>query len=121
MKELEATKKALISTENEDLKKDLRHQIYEHNQNLEELELRIEVVTVDLESIRDRIPNVVSTEETTELSDRQSKFELDAFKMVSRLSAPLSKSLLWDVLDEFTKSEVNKFFSSMLNFLSMLN
>ena len=42
---------------------------------------------VDLENIKERIPNVKSSELSEENSDRQSKFELDALKMVSRLSA----------------------------------
>ena len=101
--------KSSLSSSGEDEKSEIHETIQECNQNIEDLELKIEVVGNDLEYIRSRLPNSGETVEEDEQSQthRQTKLEDDAMKMIANLSAPITKTLLWDVLEITTKAEVS--------------
>ena len=108
MKILKETKRSLSSSE-EDEKSEIHETIHDCNQNIEDLELKIEVVGNDLEYIRSRLPNNCETVEEDEESHihKQTKLEDDAMKMIANLSAPITKTLLWDILEITTKAEVS--------------
>ncbi len=104
MKQLKDAKKSLSCAEDDERYR-ISSTIQECNQNIEELELKIEVVGNDLEDIRSRLPNGEAND-TDEMSEKPSKFENDAMKMIGNLSTPVTKTLLWDILDFATKAEV---------------
>ncbi len=111
MKVLKDARSALRSC-NEEEKFLFGEKVQECNQNIEDLELKLEVVGNDLESIRSRLPSC-SEEEGGENS-MSFKFESDAMKMVANLSAPITKTLLWDILETTTKIEVSILYTTCI-------
>ena len=107
MKVLKAARSALGSSRSnvEDMSS-LRDKVQECNQNIEDLELKLEVVGNDLETIRSHLPNNHEDDDTKE-NESSSKYENDAMKMIANLSAPVTKTLLWDILESTTKIEVS--------------
>ena len=104
MKLLKEAKEELRTCEDEDDSSNVEQAIRDSNQTIEDLELSLEVVEGDLERIRSKLPHI----DTAEVEEEPSKFESDAMKMIANLSGPVSKTLLWDILEITTKSEVAK-------------
>ena len=99
---------------------DIHNEIKECESSIEDLELRIEVVGSDLEQLRSLLPNGNEMDCEPNMVDPQRNFENDAIQMISNLTAPVAKTLLWDILDIATQSEV-RFNSSLLLFFMMLS
>ncbi len=118
MKFIKEAKNGLITSDEEE-KYSVQETIQESEQNIEDLELKIEVVGNDLENIRSRLPN--SGKNSAEDEPIDEKFENDAIKMIANLSAPVTKTLLWDILDITTKAEVSQMKILLLTTASTIN
>lgn len=99
--------KSSQSHTNDDSMEDVEIKFQEHKGNVEELELKLEVIEADLETVRSRLPNIDAIESGDARSDKQLKVEDDTMKMISNLSTPVTKTLLIEVLDNLTASEVS--------------
>ena len=108
MKTLKEAKRVIKSSSNIEQGNEVQETISECNQNIEDLELKIEVVSNNLDSIRSRLPNVSESVEDDKSSrnQNQEKFENDAIKMIANLTGPVAKTLLWEILDITTNAEV---------------
>jgi hypothetical protein len=78
--------------------------IKEHEQNIEDLELRMELVTSDLEDIRSRLKLDTSPEEND--SD-EINFEKEV-NFISKLRAPVVRTVLVEMMREMTNTEVSR-------------
>ena len=76
----------------------------EYEQNIEEVELNLELVGADLEEIRSKLPRGLVDEGHGQ--DFEPKSESSALKMVSNMDAPVARTMLWEILDLVTLSQV---------------
>ena len=104
MKLLKEAQEELNSSRNEHDANEIEMMIRDSKQSVEDLEFRLEVIESDLERIRSKLPNI----DDSDTDEETSAFEADAMKMIGNLDGPVSKSLLWDVLEVATKSEAGK-------------
>ncbi|KAL7517721.1 hypothetical protein ACHAWX_002619 [Stephanocyclus meneghinianus] len=80
--------------------------IRELEENVQGYLIQIELVEDDLEKLRSRWPSVENESSDNKLICTSPRKEESTKQMISRLEAPVLRTLLWSVLDSCTKSEV---------------
>ena len=123
--ELQAIKAARqdtkLSTEESDDHDEQRIQsLRDHEHNINDLELKLDLVGAELEDLRAKLPRGEIDDRNIEGVDPTCDEDLDggeasgltrsensATRMMSNLNAPVLRTILWDMLDAFTKSEVS--------------
>ena len=93
----------------------------DHEHNINDLELKLDLVGAELEDLRAKLPrgeiegrnnegvDPTCDEELVggETSALTTRSEDSASRMISNLSAPILRTILWEMLDTFTESEVS--------------
>ena len=92
----------------------------DHEHNINDLELKLDLVGAELEDLRAKLPrgeledrNIEGVDPTCDddlvggETSGLTRSEDSATRMMSNLSAPVLRTILWDMLDAFTKSEVS--------------
>jgi hypothetical protein len=82
-----------------------QEKLREREQIIDDLELKLEVVEADLDDIRKRLPVSDYLDEGDD-SSTGNKSESSAAKMIVNLAVPTIRTLLWDLLQSMTESEV---------------
>ncbi|GFH45956.1 kinesin family member 4/21/27 [Chaetoceros tenuissimus] len=90
--------------DNEEGSSEIEQAIKDSKETIEDIELRLEVVEGEMEDIKSRFPCVDS--EDGELCN--SKYENDAMKMIANLSKPVSKTLLWNMIEVASQAKIGK-------------
>jgi len=106
MSSLQELQNLTKSQEDGNVAKDLELRIHEHKENVEELELKVEVIESEIENIRSRLPNIQTIERGEE--QKQLKIEEDTTRMISNLSAPITRTLLMEILENLTMVEIDR-------------
>lgn len=122
--ELQAIKAARQDTkssmeESGDLDEQGIQSLRDHEHNINDLELKLDLVGAELEDLRAKLPRGETENWNNEGGDHSSEEALgggetsgltrsedSASRMISNLGAPTLRTILWDMLDKFTKSEV---------------
>ena len=81
--------------------------IIEREQTVEDIEIQIELVAADLEDLKVKLPCQDDTERTEEINETQ-KSEILAQNMISKINAPVLRTLLWELLSFTTKIEYKR-------------
>lgn len=76
--------------------------IREHEQIIEDLQMKLEVTEADLDDIQARLP----LSDNVDGGAQGNKNESSAAKMIVNLPVPTIRTLLWDLLDSMTETEV---------------
>ncbi len=103
MRELVSELKVLQNAKNETTL--TRDSIKDHEQIIEDIEIQIDLLSDELEELRVKLPS----DHETDLIDgveEVPKTERSARTMISKLNAPVMRTLLWDLLAYATKIEV---------------
>eukprot|EP00562_Extubocellulus_spinifer_P002791 CAMPEP_0178486660 /NCGR_PEP_ID=MMETSP0696-20121128/8919_1 /TAXON_ID=265572 /ORGANISM="Extubocellulus spinifer, Strain CCMP396" /LENGTH=1944 /DNA_ID=CAMNT_0020114325 /DNA_START=206 /DNA_END=6040 /DNA_ORIENTATION=- len=91
----------------------------DHEHAIGDLELKLDLIGAELEDLRAKLPrkdveNCLSDGATTDGSHPSeeptslTKSEDAAWRMISNLDAPIIRTILWDMLDLFSKSELER-------------
>mmetsp|Transcript_25800 Transcript_25800/g.36960 ORF Transcript_25800/g.36960 Transcript_25800/m.36960 type:complete len:1498 (+) Transcript_25800:1-4494(+) len=80
--------------------------ILDHEKNLEDLELRIELMNSNLEELRTRLEFGDSEEADVEDPENQVQNKSSEIKLISSCPAPVARTLLWEIIGAFSKSEL---------------
>ena len=88
----------------------------DHELTIGDLELKLDLVGTELEDLRTKLPKEDADESiqdscihgshSSEEPTAFTKSEDAASRMISKLAAPVVRTILWDILDSFSKSEV---------------
>jgi hypothetical protein len=83
---------------------DVLFEIKEHEDTVQQLQLKLELVENDLDQLRSKFPSV---EEDT--SDEETRIgNGSALKMIAKLDGPVLRTLLWNLLDSYFSSELQR-------------
>ena len=112
--ELQAIK---VAKQEQDSSSDLDEQriqsLFDHEHNISDLELKLDLVSAELEDLRTKLPRgEIESQDDEEdgICDETSgltKSEDSASRMISNLGAPVLRTILWDMLGGMTQSEVS--------------
>ena len=87
--------------------------LLDHEYNISDLELKLDLVSAELEDLRTKLPRgEIESQDDEEdgICDETSgltKSEDSASRMISNLGAPVLRTILWDMLGGMTQSEVS--------------
>jgi Kinesin-like protein len=101
MKLLKQAKDRLRKCRETEDSSDIEQSIRDSSEIIEDLEVRLDVLEEEMENIRMKIPCIDSNDQDEGIS----RFESDAMKMIANLSAPVSKTLLWSLIEMASSSE----------------
>jgi kinesin family protein 4/21/27 len=73
----------------------------EQEQVVEDLELKLEIVSGEIEMLNDKVG-------TASTANEESEIEMKAKQTIGTLSAPTVRSLLWDIVDKLADSELER-------------
>ena len=107
MKLLRQAKEQLRTCKDDEDSFDIEQAIKDSKHTIDDVEFRLEVIEGEMEKMRLKIPRI-DDEDDDDAEDAPSRFESDAMEMVANLSRPVSRTLLWDILDVATKAEAAK-------------
>jgi kinesin family protein 4/21/27 len=80
--------------------------IKEHEDNIHEYQLKLELVESDLEQLRAKFPRVEEYYFEEDETKKQLREILPALKIISKIDAPTLRTLFWEFLEGHVKSEV---------------
>jgi len=104
IKLLRQAKEELRNCKDDEDSFDIEQAIKDSKHTIDDVEFRLEVIEGEMEKMRIKIPRI----DDDDAEEAPSRFESDAMKMVANLSRPVSRTLLWDILDVATKAEAAK-------------
>eukprot|EP00985_Skeletonema_marinoi_P007929 scaffold3536_cov203-Skeletonema_marinoi.AAC.8 len=83
---------------------DVLFEIKEHEDTVQQLQFKLELVENDLDQLRSKCPSVEedSSDEDTKVGNSS------ALKMVSKLDGPVLRTLLWNLLDSYYTTELQR-------------
>jgi kinesin family protein 4/21/27 len=103
MKLLSRAKDRLRNCRDDEDSSEIELSIRDSTEVIEDLEVRLDVLEEEMEHIRSKIPHI----DSNDIDEGVSRFESDAMKMVANLSTPVSKTLLWNLIEVASNSETN--------------
>jgi len=80
--------------------------ILDREENIDDLELKIDLISTELEDFRFKFPILIGNCNKKDIQPMQ-KSENAAMRMVSNLSAPVTRTILWDLLDKLRAAMVS--------------
>jgi len=102
----------LLKLENESDEQLHNNELSERELNVEDLELRLELISADIEELKLRILNnfIVNEDDEKNLDqeDLIDRREEEEMQIVKNLSGPVSRTILWEFLEDLTNSELNR-------------
>jgi hypothetical protein len=105
MKLLRQAKEELRTCKDDEDSFDIEQAIKDSKHTIDDVEFRLEVIEGEMEKMRLKIPRI---DDEDDAEEAPSRFESDAMEMIANLSRPISRTLLWDILDVATKAEAAK-------------
>jgi kinesin family protein 4/21/27 len=108
---IKAGKAAIVSMDENEQAKEL-DDLREHEHNISDIELKLDIVGAELEDLRTKLPsedleNREKNNGSSEVGSAMvSKSEEAASKMISKLEPDVVRTILWEMLDTYSKSEL---------------
>jgi hypothetical protein len=81
-------------------------EIKEHEENVQEYQLQLELVENDMEQLRAKCPSIEDIFFDDDAKNKLSRGKEPALKMIAKLDGPVLRSLLWNFLESYVGSEV---------------
>jgi chromosome segregation ATPase len=82
-------------------------EIKDHEENVQEYQLKLELVENDLQKMRAKCPRIEEYYFDEDPKQKLMREKVPALKMIAKIEAPVLRTLLWEFLESHVKSEVS--------------